>query len=88
MTESLLFEEAEQNAGDFATLASAINACAGIASWETPEAGEVRIEALGPPSLGNESYAYHVLLNQGDGTEGPSMEMKSIATAWDRFCSR
>ena len=79
MTESLLFEEAEQNAGDFATLASAIAACAGIASWETPEAGAVRIEALDLPAMGDESYSYRILVNEGGDAGGPSMEMKSMA---------
>ena len=79
VTESLLFEEAEQNAGDFATLASAIDACAGIASWETPEAGEVRIERLDLPAAGDESYSYRVLFNEGGGEGAPSMEIKSIA---------
>jgi len=78
VTESLLFEEADQNAGDFATLVSAIDACAGIASWETPEAGEVRIEALDLPAMGDESYAYRILVNEGGGAGGPSMEMKSM----------
>ena len=79
LTESLLFEDAEQNAGDYATLVSAIDACAGIAPWQTPEAGEVRIEALDLPAMGDESYAYRILVNEGGATEGPSMEMKSMA---------
>ncbi|MCU0281602.1 MAG: hypothetical protein MUE66_07225, partial [Acidimicrobiia bacterium] len=79
LTESLLFEEADQNAGDFATLAAAIDACAGIEAWETPEAGEVRIEALSLPAVGDESYAYRVLINENGGEGAPSMEMKSMA---------
>lgn len=79
LTESLLLEEAEHNAGDFATLVSAVGACAGIEAWETPEAGEVRIEALDLPAMGEQSYAYRVLVNEGGGAEGPSMEMESVA---------
>ena len=52
VTESLLFEEAERNAGDFATLASAINACAGIASWKPRRPARCASKPLAPQPWG------------------------------------
>jgi hypothetical protein len=78
VTESLLYEEAGQNAADFATLVSAIDACVGLAAWTTPEAGKVQIERLDLPAMGDENYAFRMVLNEGTG-QSPQMEMKVIA---------
>jgi hypothetical protein len=78
VAESLLYEEAGQNATDFATLVSAIDACAGIDAWTTPDAGLVRIERLDFPAMGEESYAYRIAFNEGTG-QPPQMETKAIA---------
>jgi hypothetical protein len=78
VTESLLYEEAGQNATDFATLVSAIDACAGIDAWTTPEAGQVQIERLALPAMGDESYAYRIVFNQGT-DQPPQMETKAVA---------
>jgi hypothetical protein len=76
--ESLLYEEAGRNATDFATLVSAIDACAGIDAWTTAEAGKVQIERLDLPALGDESYAYRIVFNQGT-DQSPQLETKGIA---------
>lgn len=80
VSESLLYAEAEQNLGDFATLVSAIDACVGVEAWPAPggQAGLVRIERLDVPAMGDESYAYRVSLNEGTG-EATWVETKSIA---------
>ncbi len=78
VAESLLYEEAGQNATDFATLVSAIDACAGSDAWTTPDAGLVRIERLDFPAMGDESYAYRVTFNEGT-DQAPQMETKAIA---------
>jgi hypothetical protein len=78
VAESLLYEEAGQNAADFATLVAAIDACAGIDAWTTPETGLVRIERLDFPAMGEESYAYRIAFNEGT-DQPPHMETKAIA---------
>jgi hypothetical protein len=79
VTESLLYEEAAQNAADFATLVAAIDACAGIDAWTTPDAGRVRIERLDwSHDMGDEAYAYRIAFNEGTG-QAPQMETRAIA---------
>lgn len=65
VTESLLYEEAGQNASDFATLVSAIGTCAAGPAWTTPDGDLVRIDRLDLPALGDESYGYRIILNEG-----------------------
>jgi len=79
VTESLLYEEAEQNTADFATLVAAIDACAGIDAWTTPDVGLARIERLDwSRDLGDESYSYRIVFNEGT-DQAPQMETKAIA---------
>jgi hypothetical protein len=76
VSQSLLYEPAEQNAADFATLMSAVEACVGAEPWETPEGGPYRIERLDVPAMGDASFAVRVTM--GEGGDEPWLEVRGI----------
>jgi hypothetical protein len=76
--EAITAGEATQIAADFATWVDAMDACAGVDAWETPDAGPVSIDRLDGPAFGEQSAGYAVLI--GDGSNGdPWLEMHLVS---------